>query len=637
MGKARVAPLKPVTIPRLELTAAAVSVRVSQWLVPELDYEEVTEFFWTDSKVVMGYIRNVTRHFHIFVANRVQQIHEHTKPQQWQYINTHSNPADAASRGLTAKQLLNDDSRWLRGPHFLWNCGLYQAQVENTPELLDPNDPEVKVSTLVTQSAESYPDFFETARLDRYSDWLRVRRAVAVCLRFKRLLREKRVQKTTEAQTSKSVEDSSKSYQPVDIEEIGQAETEIIRCLEHEHFKDEIEALSLLQAHGEFVDRKRAKQRNFNLKKCSSLYRLDPYLDVNGILRVGGRLRRANMPDVSKHPIILPRRSHVTTLILQYCHEATKHQGSGMTHNEVRQRGYWMIGGTSAVSDFVSKCIKCRKLRGPLVQQKLADLPEDRVEPAPPFTYSAVDYFGPFLIREGRKEVKRYGVLFTCMASRAIHLESANTLVTDSFINALRRFQAERGPICQLRSDRGSNFVGAQRELQEALNEMDENKVRSTLLEENCEWFSFKMNPPSASHMGGSWERQIRTVRSVLTSLLAESGRQLDDESFRTLLKEIQAVVNYRPLALNDMSSADSPEPLTPNHLLTMKSKVLMPPPGVFLREDVYLRRRWRRVQHLTNAFWERWRKEFLSTLQLRKKWIKPQRNMAVNDVVFVY
>jgi len=140
---------------------------------------------------------------------------------------------------------------------------------------LDPNDPEVKVSTLVTQSDESYPDFFETARLDRYSYWLRVRRAVAVCLRFKRLLREKRVQKTTEAQTSKSVEDSSKSYQPVDIEEIGQAETEILRCLQHEHFKDEIEALSLLQAHGEFVDRKRAKQRNFNLKKCSSLDRLD--------------------------------------------------------------------------------------------------------------------------------------------------------------------------------------------------------------------------------------------------------------------------------------------------------------------------------------------------------------------------
>ena len=307
-----------------------------------------------------------------------------------------------------------------------------------------------------------------------------------------------------------------------------------------------------------------------------------------------------------------------------------------MTHNEVRQRGYWIIGGTSVVANLVSKFVICRKLRAPLVQQKLADLPEDRVEPAPPFTYSAVDYFGPFLLKEGRKEIKRYGVLVTCMASRAIHIETANTLETDSFINALRRFQAKRGPIRQLRSDRGTNFVGAQRELQEALSEMDEDKVRNTLLEENCEWVSFKMNPPSASHMGGSWERQIRTVRSVLGSLLEEASHQLDDESFRTLLKEVQAVVNSRPLALNDMASPDSTEPLTPNHLLTLKSNVLMPPLGAFQREDLYLRRRWRKVQHLANVFWDRWRKEFLHTLQLRKKWIKPQRNMAVNDVAMV-
>lgn len=120
MGKARVTPLKLVAIPCLELTAVVLLVRVRQWFVPELVYKDITEFFRTDSKVVMGYISNVTRRFHIFVANHIQQIYEHTKPQQWQYINTHSNPADAASRSLTAKQLLNDDdSRWLRGPHFL--------------------------------------------------------------------------------------------------------------------------------------------------------------------------------------------------------------------------------------------------------------------------------------------------------------------------------------------------------------------------------------------------------------------------------------------------------------------------------------------------------------------------------------
>lgn len=627
MGKARVTPLKPVTIPRLELTAAVVSVKISQWLGEELDYQGVSEYFWTDSQVVLGYISNTTSRFHVFVANRLQQIHDHTKPQQWQYINSQSNPADAASRGLRAQQLVDDDTRWLRGPDFLWQPFPYQVQIESKPQPLDPGDPEVKkVTSLMTHTSKGYPSHFETSRLDRFSNWFRAKRAIAVCLRFKCCLKK--------GKKSKGIKPAC--YQPVNMEEIGRAEKEIIGCLQYEHFKDEIQALSTLQTGGEFRNRKKAKQRNLDLKKCSSLYRLDPYLDTDGLLRVGGRLRNASISEGAKHPVILPRRSHITQLILQYCHEAIKHQGSGMTHNEVRQRGYWIIGGTSAVSYLVSRCVICRRLRSIPLKQKLADLPQDRVEPAAPFTYSAVDYFGPFFVKEGRKEVKRYGVIFTCMASRAIHIETANSLETDAFINALRRFQAERGPVRQLRSDCGTNFIGAHRELKGGLKEMNEDKIRARLLEDNCEWISFKFNPPSASHMGGSWERQIRTVRNILASMLEESGRQLDDESFRTLMKEIQAIVNSRPLALNDMSSTDSPQPLTPNHLLTMKTKVLMPPPGIFLREDLYLRKRWRRVQHLANLFWERWRKEFLQGLQLRKKWTKPQRNLQKGDIVML-
>ena len=223
------------------------------------------------------------------------------------------------------------------------------------------------------------------------------------------------------------------------------------------------------------------------------------------------------MPEsvIDKHSVILPKRSHITESIIQDCHHAIKHQGSGMTHNELRQRGYWVIGGTSAVGCFVSKCTVCRRFRAPPQVQKMADLPKDRTEPVPPFTYSAVDYFGPFFIKEGRKEVKRYGVLFTCMSSRAVHIETSNTLETDSYINALRRFLAERGPVRQIRSDCGTNFFGAKQELAEALNEMDHGKVKSYLLRENCDWIDMEMNVPAASHMGGSWERQIRTVRNV--------------------------------------------------------------------------------------------------------------------------
>lgn len=153
----------------------------------------------------------------------------------------------------------------------------------------------------------------------------------------------------------------------------------------------------------------------------------------------------------------------------------------------------------------------------------MANLPADRVEPAPPFTYSAVDYFGPFYVREGRKHVKRYGLLFTCLSCRAVHIEVANSLDTSSFINALRRFIAIRSSVRLLRSDRGTNFIGAEHELKDALSEMDTEQINQFLLNEGCD-FQFQMNVPSVSHIGGIWERQIRSIRNVLSALMLQNG-----------------------------------------------------------------------------------------------------------------
>ena len=259
-----------------------------------------------------------------------------------------------------------------------------------------------------------------------------------------------------------------------------------------------------------------------------------------------------------------------------------------MSLNEIRSNGFWVIGGTSAVAYVISKCVSCRKLRGAAQEQKMSDLPEDRLESSPPFTYCAVDYCGPWHVKEGRKEVKKYIALFTCMASRAVHLEVSNSLETDSFINALRRFICRRGPVRQLRSDQGTNFIGAKRELREALQAIDQCKISSEMLKEDCDRVTFKMNPPSASHAGGVWERQIRTVRSVLTALLDGNAGVLDGETFQTLICEDEAIVNSRPLTLDNLSDPDSLAPLTPNHILTMKTKPVLLPPGVFQREDQY-------------------------------------------------
>ena len=193
----------------------------------------------------------------------------------------------------------------------------------------------------------------------------------------------------------------------------------------------------------------------------------------------------------------------------------------------------------------------------------------------------AVDYFGLFVIKENRREVKRHGVLYTCLCSKAVYLEVANSLSTSSFINSLRRFIAQRGPISVLWSDQGTNFVGARKELREAIQEIDNEKIREFLLQNYCN-FSFRMNPPSASHMGGVWERMIQSVTGILDVIHSQHRTQLDDESLLTYMCEIAAILNCRPLSVEHINDPSYPEPLTPDHILTMKTKVVDSIQGIF-------------------------------------------------------
>ncbi|XP_072040573.1 uncharacterized protein [Amphiura filiformis] len=631
MGKARVAPLKVTTIPRLELTAALVSVKVSAMLKKELRHQqEIQEIFWTDSKVVLGYIANESRRFHIFVANRVQKIRDSTDPVQWRFVKTDENPADDASRGISAQELTTT-SKWLTGPDFLWSKKTPTGEADDYKQALPENDPEVKRIAFATNAERSH--HFEIERLERFSTWTRARRAIANCLKFKAHLKSQATMRRRNSNPSKT---PIHQYRSPTVEDLRVAEIEIIRSVQLECFNEELQILKCLHVNENTPNRNEARKRNQAIKGTSCLYRLDPYLDEDGIIRVGGRLRRAHFPLEIKHPAILPRKHHITELLIRHCHDSIEHQGRGMTTNEIRSNGFWIIGCSSAVSGVISRCVKCKRLRSKPQVQKMADLPTDRLEPAPPFTYCAVDYFGPFLIKEGRKELKRYGVLFTCLASRAIHIETSASLSTDSFINALRRIIAIRGPIRLLRSDRGTNFVGAEAELKRACLEMDTQRVCNFLLNEKCDYVEFNMNVPSASHMGGVWERQIRTVRNILASLMSEAGTHLDDESLRTFMSEATAIVNSRPLTVDNMNDPMSLEPLTPNHLLTQKSRIILPPPGEFQREDMYLRKWWRRVQYLANEFWSRWRREYLQTLQSRPKWVKPKRDLQTGDIVII-
>ena len=621
MAKSRVTPTKTITIPRLELTAAVVSVKVSNFLRKELHYEHVTEIFWTDSQVVLGYIANESRRFHIFVANRVQQIRDSTRVEQWNYVDTKSNPADKASRGMSADEMLNSEL-WWKGPEFLSSTLPLPLKTQTTS--LSSDDPEVKniVVHAINTQLNQPPDLL--TRLQYFSSWHRAKRAIAVCIKYRDILRDR---------VRGDVRQNHK-YVPVNVQELQDAERVIIKAAQIQAFSKEYKTLVESGPYAE--ERQQARKRNTSLKRDSCLYRLDPYIGNDGLIRVGGRVKRANVPRELAHPVILPRHNHVTKLVISYHHIRTCHSGRGTTLNELRASGYWIIQARAAVAAHLWGCVTCRKLRSPTVGQKMADLPENRLEPAPPFSNSGVDYFGPFYVKEGRSEKKRWGALFTCLVTRAIHIEVAHSLSTDSFLNAYRRFVGRRGRIRQLRSDRGTNFVGAKGELEAALNEMHHDKIQQELLKDGCDWIQFQINVPHASHMGGVWERMIRSARTVLSALLDQHSSQLDDELLHTLMIEAEAIVNSRPLTYTDMTSPDSAEPLTPSQILTLKSKVVLPLPGHFVKEDLYCRKRWRRVQFLANEFWTRWRKEYIPTLQERHKWTKPQENLKLGDIVLM-
>ena len=266
----------------------------------------------------------------------------------------------------------------------------------------------------------------------------------------------------------------------------------------------------------------------------------------------------------------------------------------------------------------------------PAVEQKMASLPKDRVTPdKPPFTYTGVDCFGPFDVRRGRGKAKRYGVIFTCLTLRAIHIEVANSLDTESFINALRRFIARRGRPEEMRSDNGGNFVKGERELREEIKNWNQTQIHDFLVQRNVKW---TFNPPAGSHHGGVWERCIRTVRKVMRAVIKE--QLLDDEGINTLMCEVEAIVNGRPLTKLSEDPRDL-EPLTPNHLLLLRNGPKAPP-GIFTKEDNCSSRRWRQVQYLADVFWRRWIREYLPSLQERQKWNKTRKNLKVNDIVLI-
>lgn len=617
MGKSRVRPLRSgISVPKLELTAATLLIKMNELITRELEgriaINSVT--FWTDSAIVLRYIYNESRRFVTFVANRAAVIREASSPSQWRHVRSEVNPADYASRGIKATET-EKLKLWKHGPNFLWRDSDEWSQ--QPPDLnldLADHDEGVKRERVTVNTAVVEETFWNPL-FERYSTWEKLRRVVAWLIRGSRALIQLRTRRRVPNQAPVEPEKTPR----LSVSDLEEAERRIVRNVQTQAFPEE------------FCDPESRK---------SPLVKLKPFVK-EGLLRVGGRLNRSDLDYDAKHPMVLPGKHRITEMIILSYHFTHGHVGAYQVLAETRQR-FWIVNGVSSVRRVLKGCHDCRRQNARVGEQITAPLPVVRVSSDShqliyPFAAVGIDYFGPLYVHTGpvtrskKKNPtlhKRYGCIFACLRYRAVHIEIANDLSTDSFNNAVTRFVARRGPPRMIYSDNGTNFRGSETDVMKALKTWDQEKIGSELQRKNIQWY---FNPPAASHQGGVWERLIRSVRRILHSMVGE--HLVNDGTLTTFLVEVEKILNSRPLT-RVSSDPNDLDALTPNHILLLRHNPCSAP-DEFQDSDKF-QARWKHDHLLANEFWKRSVKEYLPMLQERQKWLTRKPNFKAGDLVIM-
>ncbi|XP_011859461.1 PREDICTED: uncharacterized protein LOC105556955 [Vollenhovia emeryi] len=311
----------------------------------------------------------------------------------------------------------------------------------------------------------------------------------------------------------------------------------------------------------------KALQADSPLAKAHAFNRLTAYIDAQGVIRVGGRLAHAALAFDATHPVILPRHSQLSSLIIAHAHQRTLHGGTQLTLSHIRQQ-YWILGGKAPVKSHILRCVTCARQRGIRAHQLMGQLPLSRVTQARPFTHTGVDYAGLLTVKtwkgRGAKTTKGWICVFVCFSTSAVHLEAVSDYSTEGFIAAYRRFSSRRGIAHTLHSDCGTNFIGADAALKRLFiqSTQEHQRVSHLLSQDNTRW---EFNPSATPHMGGKWEAVVKSIKYHLRRTIGESV--LTFEELTTLLTQIEAILNSRPLEpLSD--DADDIAALTPGHFL---------------------------------------------------------------------
>ncbi|XP_062707432.1 uncharacterized protein LOC134287995 [Aedes albopictus] len=597
-AKTRVAPLKFLSIPRSELQAAVIGTRLADSILESLSIKVQKRFFWTDSRDVMCWLHSDHRRYSQYVGVRISEILETTDLRDWRWVPTKLNVADDGTKWKTSPDF-SASSRWFHGPDFLWEP---EEQWPISPQPVKTTDTELRPHLhLHFKALEPIID------TSRFSQWRTLLKTTAYVFRAIR-----NMQRTTRQ--------LPKAYGPLTRDELTNAESYLHQTAQRCSYEEEIAILST----------KHQGSSSKGISKGSTLYRLCPFMDEKGVLRIRGRTSACQFVDSSVvNPIILPREHSVTKLIVLDVHQRFLHQNHETAINELKQRYY--ISRLKVVYKSVrNNCQFCKNERASPQAPLMSDLPHARLAAySRPFSHMGVDYFGPMMVTVGRRVEKRWGVLATCLTVRAIHLEIAHSLTTDSCIMALRNIMSRRGVPVAIYSDRGTNFVGANKELKTALEELEHDKIVAEFTSPHTTWIFI---PPLSPHMGGAWERLIRSVKQNLEKL--RPNRLPSDETLRNILIEVEYLVNSRPLTEIPLDDDQSPV-LTPNHFVIGSSNGVLPWTSLD-DSPARLKQNWKLSQSATNQFWKQWVHDYLPSLTRRAKWFSEVKPIRINDIVVI-